>query len=41
MKNPADGKTIVLVSHKADRAKKKIVARLDGSVELVPESEVP
>lgn len=40
-KDTADGKTIVLVSHKADRARKKIVARLDGSVELVPENEVP
>jgi type II secretory pathway pseudopilin PulG len=41
MKDSADGKTVVLVSRKADRAKKKIVARLDGSVELVPENEVP
>ncbi len=41
MKDSADGKTVVLVSRKADRAKKKIVARLDGSVELVSESEVP
>jgi hypothetical protein len=41
MKDSADGKTIILVSRKADRAKKKIVARLDGSAELVSENEVP
>lgn len=41
LKDTADGKTVVLVSRKADRAKKKIVARLDGSVEVVAESAVP
>ncbi|HBJ83917.1 MAG TPA: hypothetical protein DDZ88_08620 [Verrucomicrobiales bacterium] len=41
LKDTADGTAIVLVSRKADRAKKKIVARLDGTVELLLESEVP
>lgn len=41
MKDTDAGASIVLVSLKGDRAKKKIVARLDGSVELVPESTVP
>lgn len=41
MKNTEAGTTVILVSVKADRAKKKIVGHLDGTVEIVPESEVP
>ncbi len=41
MKDTEAGQTVILVSVKADRAKKKIVGHLDGTVELVPESEIP
>jgi len=41
MKNTEAGQTVILVSAKADRTKKKIVGHLDGTVELVPESAVP
>ncbi|WP_395717469.1 DUF4190 domain-containing protein [Prosthecobacter sp.] len=35
MKDTADGKTIVLISRKADRRGERIVGRLDGSAEVV------